>query len=71
MKTNKEIGPIDAQEVMRYQRVRGLEIDGVVGNQTWGQLMLDLKTANGLKQRKYWMIACALLAITLAIVLAL
>lgn len=74
MRTSREPGPINEKEVMQYQRTRDLTIDGIVGNETWGQLMIDLKlsaASRGLEQNKYWMIACALLAVALTASLAL
>jgi len=36
-----DFGPITQDNVIRYQSSRGLEVDGVVGPQTWGALYAD------------------------------
>jgi peptidoglycan hydrolase-like protein with peptidoglycan-binding domain len=39
--TDGDFGPITEENVIRYQTSRGLEVDGVVGQETWGALYDD------------------------------
>ncbi|MGH9280675.1 MAG: peptidoglycan-binding domain-containing protein, partial [Acidimicrobiales bacterium] len=35
-------GPMTAQAVKDFQTAKGLTVDGIVGNQTWGALLVDV-----------------------------
>lgn len=41
-RTQRKPGPVNGKEVERYQIARGLQVDGIVGHQTFGQLLMEI-----------------------------
>lgn len=42
-RTKRKPGPADPKEVEQYQIARDLTIDGILGNETLGQLKMDIQ----------------------------